>query len=71
MHSVNPARRRWSSAIRRSIRSVHVLESRDQSLRVGARCGGSFASSLPISSSVSPIRCAKTMNAIRRRTGLG
>ena len=36
--------------------------------RVGAWSPGSFASSSPISPSESPIRCAKTMNAIRRST---
>jgi hypothetical protein len=69
MHSVSPAFSRSSSAIRSSIRAVHVLERRDQSRRVGARPGGSFASSEPISSSVRPSRWANTMNAIRRSTG--
>ena len=40
-----------------------------QSLRAGARSGGSLSSSTRISCSVSPIRWAKTMKAIRRRTG--
>ena len=45
MHSVSPALRRSSSAIRSSIRAVQVLESRDQS-RAGRRpVGGSLASS--------------------------
>ena len=55
--------------MRSSIRAAQVLESRDQSRRVGARSGGSFASSAPISSSVSPTRWAKTMKAMRRSTG--
>ena len=71
MHSVSPAFSRSSSAIRSSIRADHPLDSRAQSLRVGARSGGSLASSTPISSSVSPIRWANTMNAIRRKTGRG
>jgi hypothetical protein len=55
--------------MRLSIRSLHPLESRDQSRRVGARFSGSFLSSPPISSSVRPIRWANTMNAMRRSTG--
>ena len=39
MHSVSPSLRRSSSAIRSSIRDVHVAESRDQSRRVGAWWG--------------------------------
>ena len=46
-------------------------ERRDQSRFVGARSGGSLASSPAISSRVRPTRWAKTMNAIRRRTGRG
>ena len=42
MHSVSPAFRRSSSAIRSSIRAVQPLDSRDQSRRVGARSGGSL-----------------------------
>ena len=57
--------------MRSSIRDVHVAERRDQSRRVGAWWGGSLASSAPISSSVSPMRWAKTMKAIRRSTGRG
>ena len=45
MHSVRPALSRSSSAIRSSIRSLQVPESFDQSRFVGARSGGSFASS--------------------------
>ena len=44
MHSVRPDLSRSSSAMRSSIRADHVLESRDQSRRVGARSGGSLAS---------------------------
>jgi hypothetical protein len=51
------------------MRDDHRLESRAQSERVGARSGGSLASSVLISSSESPTRWAKTMNAIRRNTG--
>jgi hypothetical protein len=51
--------------MRSSMRAVHWLERRDQSFPVGARCAGSLASSAPISSSESPMRCAKTMKAIR------
>ncbi len=69
MHSVRLPLRRSSSAMRASILAVHVLESRAQSRRVGARSGGSLASSAPISSSVSPTRWAKTMKAMRRSTG--
>jgi hypothetical protein len=53
------------------MRPLQPLESRAQSRRVGARSGGSFASSAAISSSVRPIRCAKTMKAIRLSTGRG
>lgn len=66
MHSPSPDRRRCNSAMRWSIRFAHALDSRDQSRRDGTRSAGSLASSAPISSSVSPIRCAKTMKAIRR-----
>jgi hypothetical protein len=38
---------------------------RDQSARVDVWSAGSFASSAPISSSDIPIRCAKTMKAMR------
>ena len=44
---------------------------REQSARVGVRSSGSFASSPPISSSDNPIRCAKTINAMRRSTARG
>ena len=50
---------------------VHSPDSRAQSRRVGTRSGGSFASSAPISSSDSPIRCANTMKAMRRSTERG
>jgi hypothetical protein len=66
MHSVSPIRSRSSSAIRSSMRAVHPDDSRDQSSRPGTRSSGSFASSPPISSSDSPTRWAKTMNAILR-----
>ena len=46
-------------------------ERRDQSRFVGARSGGSLASSPAISSRVRPTRWAKTMNAIRRSTDAG
>ena len=71
MHSVRPTLSRSSSAIRASMRVDHVLLSRDQSRFVGARSGGSFASSAAISSSVRPTRWAKTTNAIRRSTDRG
>ena len=71
MHSVSPRRRRSSSTIRSSIRVVHFDESRDQSRLVGARSGGSFASSPAISSRLRPMRWAKTMKAIRRNTERG
>ena len=57
--------------MRSSIRLVHLLDSRDQSRLVGARSGGSLDSSAPISSRLSPIRWANTMNAMRRSTGRG
>lgn len=44
MHSVRPDFRRWSSAIRSSIRALHVLDSRAQSRRIGALSGGSLSS---------------------------
>ena len=50
---------------------VHLLDRRDQSRLVGARSGGSLASSPPISSRFSPMRWANTMKAIRRSTGAG
>jgi hypothetical protein len=56
MHSVKPAFRRSSSAMRSSMRAVHWLDSRDQSFPVGARLAGSLARSAPISSSDSPTR---------------
>ena len=71
MHCVSPALRRLSSAILWSIRFVHLPERRAQSRLVGMRSAGSLASSSPISSSVSPILCAKTMNAMRRSTDRG
>ena len=57
--------------MRSSMRAVQRLDRRDQSRALGARSGGSLASSAPISSSVSPMRWAKTMKAIRRSTGRG
>ena len=57
--------------MRSSIRPLQPLERRDQSRRVGARSGGSLASSVAISSSVRPTRWANTMNAIRRSTARG
>ena len=48
---------------------LQLVVRRAQSRRVGARSGGSLASSSPISSSVRPTFWAKTMNAMRRRTG--
>ena len=71
MHSVSPALRRSSSAMRSSIRPVQLPDSFDQSLFRGARSGGSLESSSPISSRVRPILWAKTMNAIRRSTRRG
>ena len=71
MHSVNPALSRSSSAMRSSILSDHVPESLAQSRLVGARSGGSFASSEPISSRDRPTLWAKTMNAIRLSTVRG
>ena len=40
-----------------------------QSWRAGVRSRGNLASSAPISSSESPIRCAKTMKAMRHQPG--
>lgn len=71
MHSVSPDLRRCNSAMRWSMRLVHRPDKRDQSRRDGTRSAGNLASSAPISSSVSPIRCAKTMKAIRRSTERG
>ena len=71
MHSVIPSRSRCSSSMRSSIRPCHVPDSLAQSRRPGTRSVGSFASSSPISSSVSPTRCANTMNATRRITARG
>jgi hypothetical protein len=56
MHSVRPAFRRSSSAIRPSMRDFQTLERRAQSRPVGTRCGGSFASSVAISSRDIPTR---------------
>jgi hypothetical protein len=53
------------------MRELQVRDSDDQSRRVGARSGDSFASSEPISSSVRPIRWANTMKAIRRSVARG
>ncbi len=68
MHAVKPSRRRCSSSMRSSIRSLHVRDNLDQSALSGIRLAGSLANSTPISSSVNPIRCAKTMKAMRRNT---
>ena len=57
--------------MRWSIRSVHPPERRAQSWRAGARSAASLASSAPISSRLSPIRCANTMKAIRRSADFG
>ena len=54
MHSVRPARRRSSSAIRSSIRELQPRERRDQSRLVGARFGGSLASSPVVDHPVFP-----------------
>ena len=62
---------RSSSAMRSRMRFVQRPESLAQSERSGTWCRGSFASSAPISSSDSPIRCAKTMKATRRITARG
>jgi hypothetical protein len=71
MHCVSPSRRRCSSAIRSSIRRVQPADSFAQSDRSGTRLRGSFDSSAAISSSDSPIFCAKTTNAIRRSAARG
>ena len=57
--------------MRSSMRALQFVVRRAQSRRVGARSGGSLASSPPISSSVRPTFWAKTMNAMRRSTGRG
>ena len=57
--------------MRSSMRAAPAGDRRAQSRRLGARSGGSFASSAPISSSVSPTRWANTMKAMRRSTGAG
>ena len=64
MHSVRPARRRSSSAIRSSMRLVQPRESLAQSEPSGTRPSGNFASSTATSSSVIPSRWAKTIKAI-------
>ena len=71
MHSVRPARRRSSSAIRSSMRLVQPRESLAQSEPSGTGPSGNFASSTATSTSVIPSRWAKTMKAIRRNTALG
>jgi hypothetical protein len=60
MQSVSPSFRRSSSSIRSSIRSLQVLVRRSQSCLPGTRSVGSFSSSARISSSVRPMRWAKT-----------
>lgn len=56
---------RSSSTSHSLILDVHCSDRRAQRRPVGTRSDGTFPNSTPISSSVSPTRCAKTMNAIR------
>ena len=71
MHSARPALQPLELGdLRVDARAPAAREPRPVAA-AGRAVGGSVASSAPISSSESPTRWAKTMNAIRRSTGRG